>query len=223
MKTQPPMESSHPSLLIRMSCGSGKWTVTMCGVSAVRSLCVLEAGAPTMKCGACPDVHEGVHWRCGSTPRCPFLLLLSALTQPETCLHGVEGEGSSPGNPRRTWPYGNVTWVPECPSWENSGCVCGMGQCVAPGTPVAQAVSHTWVPVLTCCAWSCFPLCSRLCSSCSASRALSSSASPRLACSSSRSWSRLSSCCSRVLCLACRDCGGGGEPVWGCGTHSPQP
>lgn len=57
VRTQPLMESSHSSLMIRMSCGSGKWTVTMCRVLAERSLCVLEAEAP-MKCGGCPRTEH---------------------------------------------------------------------------------------------------------------------------------------------------------------------
>lgn len=44
-------------MMIRMSYDSGKWTVTMCRVLAVRSLCVLEAEVPAMKCGACPGVQ----------------------------------------------------------------------------------------------------------------------------------------------------------------------
>lgn len=64
------------------------------------------------------------------------------------------------------------------------------------------------LPSPTCWAWSWHCLCSfSLCTLCSCSSMCTrwASASSRLPRSSSRSWSRLSSCCSRARCLACRD------------------
>lgn len=74
--------------------------------------------------------------------------------------------------------------------------------------PCLGAIGTLTLPAPTCWArsWLCpcsLSLC-KLCS-CSSTWARWASASSRLPRSSSRSWSRLSSCCSRARCLDCRD------------------
>lgn len=87
--------------MIRVSCGSGTGTVT-----AVRSLCVLEAGTPAMKCGACPGVQEQNTGDVEAPQDVPSYCSPSALPHPETRLDKVEG---IPGG------HGHMAMSPQAP------------------------------------------------------------------------------------------------------------